>query len=251
MTGLSLSLPELILPCLALLVAGTVKGTIGLGLPTTALAIMTLATGPRQAISYILIPMIVSNAWQVYRSGDIIQAFFRYLPFSLALMVSVWLTISLTANVSEQVLLAVLGSAIVVFVVVSLTSWAPVIPDRLVTWAQIVMGLIAGIMGGLTSVWAPPMAMYLTARGVDKTEFVRASGLLIFLGSWPLGGGYVAQGLIDAKVLLVSSLLLIPTFLGYSLGEAVRNRIDQQSFRLVFLAFFFLMGLNMIRRALL
>lgn len=249
MMGVSLSLPELIIPFLALLIAGTVKGTIGLGLPTTALGIMTLSTSPRQAIAYILIPMIVSNAWQVYRSGEIIQAFLRYLPFTLALMLSVWVTISLTADVSEHILLAVLGTAIVVFVIVSVTSWAPVIPDRLVTAAQIVMGTIAGVMGGLTSVWAPPMAMYLTARGVDKTEFVRASGLLIFLGSLPLGGGYVAQGLIDAKVLVLSSLLLIPTFLGYSLGESVRNRIDQQSFRKVFLAVFFLMGLNMIRRA--
>lgn len=231
MTFLPISLPDLIIPVLALLIAGTVKGTIGLGLPTTALGVMTLSTSPRQAIAYILIPMIVSNAWQVYRSGEVLQACKRYAPFILALVITVWLTVNLTIGVSEQFLLAVLGSSIVIFAIISSTAWAPYIPDRLITQAQIILGMVAGVMGGLTSVWAPPMAMYLTARRVDKTEFVRASGLLIFFGSLPLGASYFAQGLMQVSELVISTSLLVPTFAGYALGEAFRNHVDQKTFR--------------------
>ena len=70
----------------AFLIAGTVKGAVGIGLPTTAIGLMTLAIDPRTAIALILVPMIVSNAWQVDRSGEILAAARRYLPFAAALI---------------------------------------------------------------------------------------------------------------------------------------------------------------------
>lgn len=239
----------LILPVIALFVAGAVKGTIGLGLPTTALGILTLAGNPRQAIAYILVPMIVSNAWQVYREGEILKAFQRYLPFIIAMCVGVWLTVDLTQSISDQTLMAILGGVVVIFVCFSALDWAPYIKDEIAPYAQVAFGSVAGIMGGLTSVWAPPMAIYLSSRRVDKSEFVRASGLLIFFGSLPLASGYVSQGLADKQSFAVSALLLIPTFLGYHLGERIRNRVDQAAFRKLFLAAFLLLGLNLIRRA--
>lgn len=245
------SIFDLGIPILALLIAGVIKGMIGLGLPTTALAIMTLSTNPRQAIAYILIPMIASNAWQIFRSGEIKQALKRYAPFIVAMVVSVWVTVNLSIGVSDQFLLGALGSCVVLFSIISSTAWAPYIPERFVAQAQIIFGAIAGIMGGLTSVWAPPMAMYLSARGVEKTEFVRASGLLIFFGSLPLGAGFFTQRLMLPNEVAISAILLVPTFLGYTIGEMMRNHIDQRAFKKIFLGFFLIIGLNMIRQALL
>ncbi len=239
----------LILPVVAFFVAGAVKGTVGLGLPATALGILTLTGNPRQAIAYVLVPMIVSNAWQAYRSGKMARTFRRYLPFLVAMCIGVWLTVNLTQSISEQTLMAILGVVVVVFVFFSALDWAPVIRDEVAPYAQVAFGVLGGIMGGLTSVWAPPIAIYLSSRRVDKTEFVRASGLLIFFGSLPLASGYISQGLADKETFTISTLLLIPTFLGYHLGERIRNRVDQDMFRKLFLAAFLLLGLNLIRRA--
>ncbi|MDU8944025.1 sulfite exporter TauE/SafE family protein [Ovoidimarina sediminis] len=233
----------------AFLIAGTVKGAVGIGLPTTAIGLMTLAIDPRTAIALILVPMIVSNAWQVYRSGEILTAARRYLPFAAALMAGVWVTVSLTANAPDRVLFGVLGVAILIFVAVNATRFAPRIPDAFDRPAQIGFGIVAGVMGGLTSVWAPPMAVYLAARRVPKDEFVRASGLLIFLGSLPLAFGYLREGFVTTPLLLLSLGLLVPTILGFTLGEALRTRLSEEAFRRVLLGVFFLMGLNLVRRA--
>ncbi len=234
----------------ALLVAGTVKGAVGIGLPTTSVGLMTLVIDPRSAIALILVPMLVANAWQVYRSGAVWSAFLRYLPFALTLMVGVWITVALSAEAPDRVLFGVLGAAILLFVFVNATGFAPRLPDRLDRAGQIAFGALAGVMGGLTSVWAPPMAIYLAARQVPKDEFVRASGLLIFLGSLPLAFGYIREGFVTAPIFLVSLLLLLPTFLGFSAGEHLRGRLSEEGFRKVLLGFFFLMGLNLLRRAL-
>lgn len=243
---------DLALPlALVFLLAGTVKGLVGLGLPTTALALMTLMLDARVAIALVLLPMVAMNGWQVWRMGHIRRTLWRYLPFGLALMGAVWVTVLLSADVGDDLLLAILGGSILIFVAVNLTRFAPVIPDYADRPAQILAGLIAGVMGGLTSVWAPPLVLYLAARQTEKSEFVRASGLLILLGSLPLVAGYLAQGHLTGPVALMSGLLLAPSLLGFSLGERLRHRLSEQAFRRVLLAGFFLMGLNMIRRALL
>lgn len=241
----------ILMAALALFVAGTVKGAAGMGLPTTAIALLTLSLAPRMAIALVLIPMIVSNAWQVYRSGHVWPALRRYLPFGLCLAVMVGATVALTDSAPDRLLLGLLGSVILLFVLVSVTRWSPHIAPERDRPAQIVAGAIAGVMGGLTSVWAPPLAVYLAARQTPKDEFVRASGLLIFIGSLPLAWGYARQGFLTAELAWISAALLVPTIAGFTLGEAIRERLSEAGFRRVLLLVFALMGLNLLRRALL
>jgi len=44
--------------------------------------------------------------------------------------------------------------------------------------------------------------------------------------------------------------MIAPTWLGFAVGEHLRNRLNTNQFRYVFLVIFLLMGLNLIRRAL-
>ena len=231
------------------LVAGTVKGAAGIGLPTMAMGLSTLMIDPRAAVALILVPMITSNAWQVYRSGDILRACRTYLPFAIALMSFVLITVLITSTASDTLLLATLGVAMLIFVTVSVTKWAPRIPSERDNAAQFVAGAIAGIMGGLTSVWAPPLAVYLAARRTTKDEFVRACGLLIFLGSLPLAYGYLRLGNLTSGLFWTSTALLVPTFAGFALGEHIRGFMSETTFRRMLLVLFTLMGLNLIRRA--
>jgi uncharacterized protein len=239
----------ILLVVVAFLLAGAVKGAAGMGLPTMAVGLMTLVLDPRSAIALILIPMLFSNAWQAWRSGQVVRAARTYLPFALALMIGVAASIALSRDAPDAVLFATLGGAILIFVVVSASRWAPRIPARRDRAAQLIAGAISGLMGGLTSVWAPPMAIYLAARHTPKDEFVRASGLLIFLGSIPLVAGYVAQGFLTLGTAVTSVALLVPTFVGFALGERLRHTMSETTFRRFLLGVFLLMGLNLLRRA--
>ncbi|MCP3970073.1 MAG: TSUP family transporter [Rhodobacteraceae bacterium] len=240
----------LALVALAFLIAGTVKGAAGMGLPTTAVSLMTLALDPRTAIALVLVPMIASNAWQVWRSGEILRACRTHLPFALTLMLGVAVTLMLSGDASDRVLLATLGAALLIFVAVNLARWAPHVPVWADRPAQVFAGLLAGGMGGLTAVWAPPLAIYLAARRVGKDEFIRASGLLILLGSLPLALGYLGQGFLTGGTLAMSLLLLGPTFVGFAIGERIRRGLSETGFARTLMVIFALMGLNLLRRAL-
>lgn len=242
--------PELaILVVLIFLLAGTVKGLVGMGLPLTALALLTFFVDPRTAISLVMIPMVVTNAWQVWRSGKSVATFLRYLPFIAALMVSVGVSVFAFAGVGARGIFAGLGVILLLFVAVNARRFSITLPDRFDRVGQILAGLASGITGGLTSVWAPPMAMYLVARQVSKDEFVRASGMLIFMGSLPMVASYVNLGFLDRTTALWGVGILVPACLGFWIGERLRAQLSETGFRKVLLVVFVIIGLNLIRRA--
>ena len=106
-----------------------------------------------------------------------------------------------------------------------------------------------GRSADLAGIWAPPIVVYLSAIRLDKDDFVRATGLLLALGSVVLAVSYAGNGLLNAPQALLGLGLVLPALLGYSLGERLRARLDGNGFRRAVLVFFLVMGLNLLRRA--
>jgi len=71
-------------------------------------------------------------------------------------------------------------------------------------------------------------------------------GLFILLGGVPLAIGFWQTGLLNGETAPLSVLMIVPTLLGFSLGELVRKRLDAALFRKVLLWMFLLMGLNLL-----
>lgn len=239
----------LVIAAAAFLAAGAVKGLAGIGMPTAAIALTTLFLDPRTAIALVLFPMIGSNAWQLWRAGRLGRTVRRYALFAVILLAGVTITVFATQTTGDRALLAVLGLVILLFVAVSWRGLVPPLAARYDSAAQVGFGLLAGVVGGMTAGWGAPLAMYLATKQVDKDEFVRASGFLIFVGSLPLCLAYIQLGFMTGPLAGVSAAMLIPTLIGFSLGEVFRNRLSGDGFRTAILVVFVLMGLNLIRRA--
>lgn len=230
------------------LIAGTVKGTVGIGLPTVSVAILSQFIAPHEAVATVVFPLLFSNMWQVFRSRAGLGTLRKYWALIAVLMVTLWATTFVTVGMSPQTLLAIIGFAIVIFAASSLVRTPPEVPNRLDKAAQIVAGLASGVMGGLTTIWSPPVVVYLIARRTDNEEFVRATGLFFLLGCVPLVLGYWQTGLLNGETAPTSALMIVPALLGFSLGELIRKRLDAALFRKVLLWTFLLMGLNLLRQ---
>ena len=242
-------IPLIPLAGLAFLLAGAVKGIAGIGLPTAALGVMTLAIDPRVAISLILVPMLATNTWQMIFAGNLARTFRRYWVFALCLTLGVSATVFFTASADDRFLLGALGFVILLFVWLSWAGWIPPLPDRFDTAAQVLLGLFAGGIGGLTGTWAAAIAIYLTTRRVDKDEFIRATGFLIFVGSIPLLFSYLQLGFATLPLLGLSFAMLVPAFVGMWLGTKVRDRLSPEGFTNAILGVFVILAANLLRRA--
>lgn len=235
---------------IAFVLAGAIKGAAGMGLPTAAIAGMTLVLEPRVAIAIILFPMLVLNAWQWISTGDLLRSARQYAPFSIVLFICVALTAFLVKDVADQALMLALGCVIILFVAVSWSGKLPYLPPKHDVKAQLGFGLFAGVIGGMTSAWAAPMGMYLNMRDTAKEEFVRASGFMITVGSLPLCLSYAQLGFLTGPLALTSLVMIVPAMIGFALGARIRDRLSQRIFRNVVLVVFLLLAINLIRRAL-
>jgi len=240
----------ILIAALVFIVAGTIKGIGGLGLPTASISLLSQFYDPYSAIALVMFPMLFSNIWQTYKSGEARRTFKTYWPFGLMLIIFILIFVNLSVSIPVEMLTIILGAVIILFSLSSLLIHPPELPERFDKPAQIIAGTIAGIMGGLTAIWSAPLIIYLVSRRLDKDDFIRASGLLITMGTVPLCFGYWANGLLTGSLAGISMLMIIPTIVGFNLGARIRRRIEPAIFQKVVLIIFLLMGLNLIRKAL-
>lgn len=236
----------LLIAACAFLFAGTIKGLIGLGLPTTVLGILAQFADPRQAIALLLLPILLSNLWQIYRGKMLAGTFKKLWPFCVTMCVLIYISTQFAATFSTGLLTLIVGVVIVVFVVTNVFVKSLQISEKRDRAYQVGLGSVAGIMGGITSLWAPPVVMYLFSKNLSKDEFVASVGLLLMSGCIPLLAGYVTAGLTTPSLLLYSLLMVIPTLIGFSLGEYARSFLKAEQFRKILLVVFFVLGINLI-----
>ncbi len=73
------------------LLAGTVKGIIGLGLPTVSLGLLAAVLDLTTAMALMVVPSLVTNVWQASAGGGGRAIVRRIWPFLLMATVTVWL----------------------------------------------------------------------------------------------------------------------------------------------------------------
>ncbi len=239
----------LALAALIYLIAGLVKGTIGIGLPTIVISLLSTVADPRWAMSITLLPILITNTWQFYRANTPKTEVLAYWPFMLMLVSLNYGVSQLSFHFDTEVIMLVLGVVVIVFAITNLMRRPPPLPPRWDRLTQFCAGSAAGIMGGLTTIWGPPIVMYLLSKRIGKEEFVAASGAILTVGSLPLLVSYGQSDYLDAAVLSTSFTVLVPALLGMWLGEQIRKRINTERFIKVLLTVFLLLGLNLVRRA--
>ncbi len=229
-----------------LLLAGTVKGFIGLGMPTVALTLLTFQLDARTAVTLILIPMLLSNVWQFWRGPDMVGCAKKHWRYAAILTLCVAGTVWFSQSAPDRLLRAVLGVFVLLFCFFSWRDMVPAIPSRRVRLFEGISAVIAGLVGGLTAAWAPPLAMYLTGLRLERDAFVQALGFLITAGSVSVLTMFITVGHSSPPDLAVSAFLLVPTVLGFSAGERLRHRTNPEHFKGFFLGAFSLLGASLL-----
>ncbi len=229
---------------LIFLFAAIVKGFLGIGLPAASMAFLTLIMPPTDAIPLLWLSILATNTLQFAHTpnkGDVVR---EYWLFALAIMVCIFVTSMFISEYPTALLTVAIGIAMVLFSLNILLGIKPRIgPGR--GW-HLGFGALSGVLGGISSIWSPTVAMYLVAREVPKEKFIGATGFLFLAGVLPLGAGQVVAGILTVPVLVKSGLALCVVLVGFRIGELLRDRVSQAFFRKAVLIAFLLMGLRLI-----
>ena len=81
----------LILIAGAFLLAGFIKGVLGLGLPTVAMGLLAVTMPPAQALAIVIVPAIITNIWQTFVGPYLRDIIARLWPLMLGTAAGIWL----------------------------------------------------------------------------------------------------------------------------------------------------------------
>lgn len=244
-----LSEPETLIIFAVFLFAGFVKGIVGLGLPTLSLGILATIIGLPNAMAILLIPSFTTNVWQGFSGPGTMVLLRRLAPMFCFAMAMVWVGVSILVRVDTKWLTMLLGTLIAIYGVAGLTS--PKLPNvgRHERWLGPVVGAINGTITGLTGAAIVPGVFYLQSLGLDRNAFVKAIGILFSISGLALFVALYFRDRLSVDLGVTSVLACIPAFVGMSIGERVRRRLTEATFRRVFFIFLILLGVYVFVRS--
>jgi uncharacterized membrane protein YfcA len=227
------------------------KGVVGFALPLIGVSLAGSFMPFDVAVALFIVPMLVSNLVQSLRGGfGAARATTRRFGMMLAIIGGmVALSAQFVLLLPERALFGLLGSVVAGFAVVQLAGWRPRFPARHQRLVEALVALVAGLLGGLTGIWGPPLVMYLITLDLPKTEMVRAQSLMFLLGSVVLLLAHLHSGVLDAMTLPASIWMTVPVMLAMFVGYEVHDRLDQEVFRKWTLIVLVVTGLNLLRRS--
>lgn len=240
-------LPTLLIAVSGILVASVLRGFTGFGFGLAAVPLLSLALPPAKVVPLVVtLQAIVGvvglrSAWRLCDWRAV-----RGLTPGLILGVPIGLLI-LTEFAPNQVRL-VIGLLIAASVLV---LWRGVrLPPSPSAGVTMGVGLLSGIMSGLSSMGGPPVVVYLLALAHSAAR-VRATSIVYFLFSALVSLGPMTwRGLIDRDVLIWSAACLPVLFGGSWLGTWGFHRAQPHHHRLTALAVLSVLAVMLIARSL-
>ncbi|MFM9927853.1 sulfite exporter TauE/SafE family protein [Variovorax sp. H27-G14] len=232
------------------LLAGVIKGVVGLGLPTVSMALLALWMSPVQAAAMLIVPSLVTNLWQTGPRATFMPVLRRIGGMQVGVVIgtlggALWLGVPAGAWASVA-----LGVALMLYAGWGLTGRQLHVSDAQARWLGPLVGMVTGLVTAVTGVFAVPAVPYLQALGFQRDSLIQAMGISFTTSTVALAIGLAGNGGYSMLTLGASLVMLAPALGGMVLGTWLRKRLSVAVFRCCFLIGLALLGLYMVARAL-
>lgn len=247
--------PDLSLPVIAVCAAavfggGLVKGVTGIGLPLVAMPILAGFIPIPQAIALLSLSSVATSLMQGVHGGHFMTASRRFWPLFAGIFAGVFASAWTLVVIDLQMLYLLLGAVVVGFASILQRRIVFTVTPAAEIWAAPATGFVAGLIGGVSMLFGPIYAMYMSGLRLPKDIFVVGVSLANLVSTIVLVVALAGYQLINSGDLLASVLAMIPAFAGVLLGQRLRHRINEDAFRKALAVVLLLIGLNLVRKAL-
>ena len=224
---------------------------MGLGLPLTAISIMGAFIDLRTAITFIAIPVVVTNLYQAFEGGRGFEMLRKYWIINSYAVIGTIIGAQILFLVSPRILTTILGVVVVIYVLINATRFRIRISEQTDPWVVPPLGLLSGLLTGTTGSVGIPVALYLQAKDIDKESFLRAIALTFLISATVLLFSLAEKGAFNQDILIVSALSLVPAFVGMVIGQRLRSQLSESRFRQFVYLFLLIAAVNLIRKGVL
>jgi uncharacterized membrane protein YfcA len=217
---------------IAYLLAGLVKGVIGMGLPTVAMGLLAAVMTPAQAAAILIAPSLATNVWQMVAGPYLVGLIKRLGGMLLGMFVGAWLGNGILTGANARPAAVGLGIVLIVYALIGLSKVKFSVPRASEIWLGPLVGVLTGVVMAATGVFVIPALPYLQAIGFEKDELVQALGLHFTTSTLALALVLWDGGAFNLSLGTLSLFAIAPAVAGMYAGQRVRARISPETFRL-------------------
>lgn len=235
---------------LALGAGALCKGATGVGLPLVALPILAVFLGVHEAVAILTVPIIATNAWQVWRHRDRNGAVGFLLPMALTGAVGVALGTTFLRVVPARGLALTLGVLLAVYIVLRLTRPALAMSEPKARRAAAGTGLLAGALQGASGLSGPVLLSFFHALHLPRESYIFSISLVYSSLSLAHVPALAVAGLYSWTTLMLGLFALLPVVLLMPVGMWLGRHLSQAVFDRIILVIMAVMSLRLIQQGL-
>jgi uncharacterized membrane protein YfcA len=234
----------------AYLLAGFVKGVIGMGLPTVAIGLLGLMVTPAQAAAILVVPSLATNVWQGLAGSELRALLRRLWPMFIGICIGTFIGALMLPRGNGVQATVWLGLALAAYAALGLFKVHFSVPPRAEGWISLVVGIATGVISVATGVFAMPMVPFIQALQFERDRLVQALGLSFTVSTVALALALYHAGEIRPSLAWPALLALVAALVGMPLGQLLRSRIPPDTFRLWFFIALLVLGTRLALRGL-
>ena len=235
----------------AFLLAGFVKGVIGLGLPTVAIGMLGLLMTPAQAAAIMVAPALITNVWQAMVGGRPLPLIKRIWPMLAGICLGTFVAAQWLPGANGGQATVWLGLALVLYAVLGLVKMDFTVSPRAERWLSLPVGALTGAITVATGVYVLPGTPYLHALKLDRHQLVQMLGISFTVSTLALSVALMHAGEIGMSLAVPVGVAIVASMVGMWLGQLVRGRVREATFRLWFFLGLLALGIHLALRGLL
>jgi uncharacterized membrane protein YfcA len=231
----------------SLIVAGLLKGTIGVGMPVVALPLLSLFIDIKSATMLLSMPLIFSNLPQALEGGKTGRCVMQLMPVFLGMIPGLFLGVRVLLALDASVAKIIAG--LVLMGVAGVTLLAPKlqVQSRLVLPTGITLGFFGGFLGGIAAMAGPLVFIFLLAKGLRGMAFTKEASLYLVVSSGLLAILLTASRQFSWLDVSVSTAATMPVVLGMYVGQHMRDKIAPKTFKKLLLIAIIAAGADLLR----
>ena len=216
---------HILLALAVFLLAGTVKGLVGLGLPTITIALTSLVLPLSDTIALVALPTIFTNLWQAAVGGNFWKILRRQWPLIVPLGVTLYLTMWVAGRKARNWAFLLLAVVLIIYSALGLFRIRLRIHADLEKPLAPMVGVVSGVVAGFIGVPVIPLMPYLQGLDIKPSELVQTLGVVLCATFASLTVSLLKFGLLDGPHALVSAIAVGPAIAGMYVGTRIRLRL--------------------------
>ncbi len=215
----------------SLVIAGLVKGVIGVGMPIVAFPMLSMLVDVQTAVMLLSMPLVLSNIPQALEGGFVGKTLWSLAPVLAGMMPGTWIGVAVLLNADPAVAKTVAGASVILVAALTLLAPKLQIEQRMIGPVGLGAGFCGGLLGGIAALSGPLVFIFLLAKGLNGKAFTKEASMFLLVSSVVLASALTSSRQFDWHDVLISSLATAPVVAGMLVGQKLRDAVPADAFK--------------------